>query len=134
MSTNIVTKLLNSNPPRRFLEKNSDETTGNAWQEVPLKRAVTKTSQALRDVARDRAKAAAAAAAAANKGGEGAGGAIAAVKSSSTSSTTTSSFNDSFNNGSSNDNNGFAAAAGMPSSQQHLHLPAQNLPLASNYQ
>lgn len=57
MSTNIVTQLLNSNPPRRFLEK--DE-TGN-WQEVPLKRAVTKTSQALRDVARDRAKAAAAA-------------------------------------------------------------------------
>ncbi len=58
MSTNIVTQLLNSNPPRRFLEK-SDET--GDWQEVPLKRAVTKTSQALRDVARDRAKAAAAA-------------------------------------------------------------------------
>lgn len=56
MSTNIVTQLLNSNPPRRFLEK--DE-AGN-WQEVPLKRAVTKTSQALRDVARDRAKSAAA--------------------------------------------------------------------------
>ena len=131
MSTNIVTKLLNSNPPRRFLEK-SDE-TGNAWQEVPLKRAVTKTSQALRDVARDRAKAAAAAAAAAaNKGGEGAGGAVAAVKSSSTTSSTTTSFNKSFKNGSSNENNGFATAAGMmPSHHHNLHLPAQNLPPAS---
>ncbi|KAK1744629.1 hypothetical protein QTG54_005162, partial [Skeletonema marinoi] len=46
MSANIVTELLNSNPPRRFLEKSE---TGK-WQEVPLKRAVTKTSQALRDV------------------------------------------------------------------------------------
>lgn len=54
MSTSIVTQLINSNPPRRFLEK-SDET--GQWQEVPLKRAATKTSQALRDVARDRAKA-----------------------------------------------------------------------------
>ncbi len=54
MSTSIVTQLLNSDPPRRFLEK-SDET--GQWQEVPLKRAATKTSQALRDVARDRAKA-----------------------------------------------------------------------------
>jgi tetratricopeptide (TPR) repeat protein len=125
MSTNIVTKLLNSNPPRRFLEK-SDET--GHWQEVPLKRAVTKTSQALRDVARDRAKAAAAAAAAAaaNKGSEGAGGAVAVKSTSTTSSSTTTSFNNSFNNGSSNDNNGFAAGAGMPS--QQFHLPAQNLP------
>eukprot|EP00985_Skeletonema_marinoi_P002435 scaffold1019_cov97-Skeletonema_marinoi.AAC.13 len=54
MSTKIVTELLNSNPPRRFLEKSE---TGK-WQEVPLKRAATKTSQALRDVALDRAKAA----------------------------------------------------------------------------
>ena len=55
MSTKIVTKLINSYPPRRFLEKSES----GIWQEVPLKRAVTKTSQALRDVARDRANKAA---------------------------------------------------------------------------
>ena len=51
-----MTQLLNANPPRRFLEKSSatagDDNAGQ-WVEVPLKRTVTKTSQALRDTARD---------------------------------------------------------------------------------
>ena len=50
-------QLLNANPPRRFLEKSSatagDDDAAGQWVEVPLKRAVTKTSQALRDTARD---------------------------------------------------------------------------------
>ena len=111
MSTKIVTELLNFNPPRRFLEKSE---TGK-WQEVPLKRAVTKTSQALRDVARDRAKAA---------------GAVAATKSS-----TVSSFHQTTNNASNNNESELAsssltpAAAAMPS----YHPPAPNLyPLAVN--
>eukprot|EP00984_Skeletonema_dohrnii_P026462 scaffold15830_cov132-Skeletonema_dohrnii-CCMP3373.AAC.2 len=105
MSTKIVTELLNSNPPRRFLEKSE---TGK-WQEVPLKRAVTKTSQALRDVARDRAKAA---------------GAVAATKSS-----TVSSFHQTTNNASNINESELPsssltpAAAAMPS----YHPPAPNL-------
>ncbi|KAK1741486.1 hypothetical protein QTG54_007966, partial [Skeletonema marinoi] len=103
LSTNIFTQLLNSNPPRRFLEKSE---TGK-WQEVPLKRAVTKISQALRDVARDRAKAA---------------GAVAA-------SSTVSSFQQTTINNVSNNNeselafsSSTPAAAAMPS-----YLPAPNL-------
>eukprot|EP00984_Skeletonema_dohrnii_P005559 scaffold1963_cov89-Skeletonema_dohrnii-CCMP3373.AAC.1 len=72
MSANIVAELLNSNPPRRFLEKSE---TGK-WQEVPLKRAQTKTSQALRDAARDRAKAAAKSG---NSSENNGGGAVAAL-------------------------------------------------------
>ncbi len=59
LSTTIVIQLLNANPPRRFLEKKSSATAAGSddnagqWVEVPLKRAVTKTSQALRDTARD---------------------------------------------------------------------------------
>ena len=101
-STKIVTQLLNSNPPRRFLEKS--EETGK-WQQVPLKKAVTKTSQALRDVARAAVK---------NQGGAAAAPA--------TKSTPPSSLNDG-NNGFNNFSNDTVFAAGMPS---HLHLPTPN--------
>ncbi|KAL7492749.1 hypothetical protein ACHAWT_001810 [Skeletonema menzelii] len=110
MSTKIVAQLLHSNPPRRFLEKS--EETGK-WQHVPLKKAVTKTSQALRDVARAAAKI--------DSNTSGGQGAAVAAKS-----TTPSSLNNNCN-GFQNVSSDNAFAAGMPS---HLHPPVPKLPPA----